>query len=143
MATFFSIWMLNKYSSRAKLHLISWIEGKDKSRLRGVGLFKELDMQARGKLLAAKIWSRCRNKSRIIFTNLLGKSNWIRHGKKNDDTVPVVSLAWWPCSCNNDVKKIRTLKSVAYNHQPYGCIIQEKKKNDPCSKLLEDKLIIM
>lgn len=47
--------MLNKYNNRAKLHLISYKEGKDTSNLRGVGLFKVLETQARGKLAALRV----------------------------------------------------------------------------------------
>lgn len=56
VATLRSSWMLNKYNSRAKLHLISWKEGKDTSKLRGLGLFKALETQARGKLVAIWVW---------------------------------------------------------------------------------------
>lgn len=54
VATFFSSWMLNKYINRAKLHLTSCKEGKARSNLRGTGLFKELDIQAKGELAAPK-----------------------------------------------------------------------------------------
>lgn len=34
---------------------MSWSEGKDTSKLRGVGLFKELDMQANGDIADPKL----------------------------------------------------------------------------------------
>lgn len=55
VATFLSSWMLNKYSNREKFHLISCSEGKETSNWSGVGLSKELDMQAQGNLEAAKV----------------------------------------------------------------------------------------
>lgn len=74
----------------------------DTFKLRGVGLFKELEMQARGKLVAAKVWCRCENKSWKIFINALTKSNCNSLSKKNDDMVPVVSLVWWSGTCSDD-----------------------------------------
>lgn len=51
METFLSSCMLNKYMMRENPHLMSWNEGKDTSNCRGVGLSKELDMHAKGKLV--------------------------------------------------------------------------------------------
>ena len=47
--------MLNKYNNRAKFHLISRIEGRIISNLRGVGLFREFDIQAKGELVAVDV----------------------------------------------------------------------------------------
>lgn len=101
VAIFLSSWTLNKYSTREKFQLISWTEGKDMFKLRGIGLSKELDIHASGKLLAAKFWNRCGNKSWTIFINVLAKSIWISLSKKNAEKA-LIGLAWWPCSCSDD-----------------------------------------
>lgn len=52
--TFLSSWTSNKYNKRAKFHLISPKEGNN---LKWLALFKELETQARGKLVEARVSS--------------------------------------------------------------------------------------
>jgi len=96
VATFLSSWMLNKYNNRAKLHLISWIEGKDTSKLRGLGLFKALETQAKGKLVALQVWNTCGSTAWPTFIIRLYSCLWVILSMMYNDINCIMLLACGP-----------------------------------------------
>lgn len=59
-----------------------------------MGLFKELDIQAKGEPVAPNVQTMEGNKSWIIFTNAFMKFICVNLNKKYDDNDPIISWAW-------------------------------------------------
>lgn len=101
--------MLNKYSKRAKFHLISRNEGRDTSKLRGVGLFKEFDIQAKGKLEAADVRSTKNSTSLSVLNTALLDICCVSLPREWDDIYDIISLFRVSCKCSNVNHHIQTL----------------------------------
>ena len=93
---FLSSWMLNRYISRAKLHLISLNAGVYISNWRGVGLFNVLDTHANGKLNAPKFWMIQGNRSRTVLAINLTEVSCVRLKREAANTTLTATLAWVP-----------------------------------------------
>ena len=91
--TFLSSWMLNRYISRAKLHLISRKAGRYTSNWRGVGLFKAFDTHANGKL-PPKFWTIKGNISMTVLAKDLTEVTCVKLKRQHENTTLTATLAW-------------------------------------------------